>query len=109
MRFDKRGKLCPRYIGTFEILERVGMMVYKLALPPNLCSVHPVFHMSMLNGYHGDGNYIIRWDSIILDKDLLYEDGLIALLIVMFKNSGPKRLRWSKFNRSIVQLRKLLG
>ena len=43
MRFDKKGKLAPRYIGPFEILERVGMVVYWLALPPNISQVHPVF------------------------------------------------------------------
>ena len=46
--FDKRGKLSPRFIGPFEILERVGTVVYRLALPPSLLVFHGVFHVSML-------------------------------------------------------------
>ena len=48
VRFDKRGKLAPRYIGSFEVLERVGIVAYRLALPPSLSGVHEVFHVSML-------------------------------------------------------------
>ena len=48
IRFGKRGKLAPRYIGPFEILERVGTVSYQLALPPSLSGVHEVFHVSML-------------------------------------------------------------
>ncbi|CAM8905384.1 unnamed protein product [Rhodiola kirilowii] len=47
-RFSIRGKLSPRFIGPFEILERVGSLAYRLALPPVLAGVHNVFHVSML-------------------------------------------------------------
>ena len=80
MRFGKRGKLSPRYIGPFEVLKRVGELAYELALPPGLSGVHPVFHVSMLKRYHGNGNYIIRWDSVLLDKNLSYEDEPVASL-----------------------------
>ena len=60
MRFGKRGKLSPRYIGPFEVLKRVEDVAYELALPPGLSGMHLVFHMSMLKKYHCDGNYIIR-------------------------------------------------
>ena len=42
--------------------------------------MHPIFHVSMLKKYHGDGNYIIRWDSILLDENLSYEEEPIAIL-----------------------------
>ena len=80
MRFGKRGKLSPRYIGPFEILQRVGAVAYRLALPPSLSGVHPVFHVSMLKKFHGDGNYIIRWDSVLLDENLSYEEEPVAIL-----------------------------
>ena len=55
-------------------------MSYELALPPGLSGVHPVFHVSMLKRYHGDGNYIIRWDSVLLDENLSYEEEPVAIL-----------------------------
>ena len=80
MRFGKQGKLSPRYIGPFEVLKSVGEVAYELALPPGLSGVHPVFHVSMLKKYHGDGNYIIRWDSVLLDENLSYEEETVAIL-----------------------------
>ena len=47
-RFGKKEKLAPRYIGPYEILDRVGKVSYRLALPPHLSQVHPVFHISFL-------------------------------------------------------------
>ena len=52
--YGKRGKLSPRYIGPFEILESVGTVAYRLALPPSLSGVHEVFHVSMLWKYTVD-------------------------------------------------------
>ena len=51
MRFGKRGKLSPRYIGPFEILRTVGDVAYELALPPDLSVVHPIFPVSMFRSY----------------------------------------------------------
>ena len=51
VRFSKKEKISPRFIGTFEVLERVGEVAYKLALLPSLASVHEVFHVSMLRKY----------------------------------------------------------
>ena len=92
MRFGKRGKLSPRYIGPFEVLKRVGDVAYELALPPRLSGVHPVFHVSMLKKYHGDGNYIIRWDSILLDENLSYEEEPIAILDREVRKMRPKEI-----------------
>ena len=51
VRFGKGGKLSSRYIEPFEILERVGTVAYRLALPPSISGVHEVFHVSMLWKY----------------------------------------------------------
>ncbi|WVZ76563.1 hypothetical protein U9M48_024528 [Paspalum notatum var. saurae] len=47
-RFNMKGKLAPRYIGPFKIVERKGEVAYKLELPPNLSGIHNVFHVSQL-------------------------------------------------------------
>ena len=59
VRFDKRGKLSPRFIGPFKILERVGTVSYRLVLPPNMSSVHEVFHISMLRKYTLDPAHVV--------------------------------------------------
>ena len=59
VRFGKRGKLSPRFIGPFEILEKVGTVAYQLALPPSMSSVHEVFHVSMLQKYTPDPAHVV--------------------------------------------------
>ena len=61
VRFSKRGKLASRYIGPFEVLERVGTVAYRLTLPPSLSGVHEVFHISMLRKYTLDPAHIVHW------------------------------------------------
>ncbi|KAL0560462.1 hypothetical protein IC582_000867 [Cucumis melo] len=51
LRFEKKGKLSPRFVGPFEILERIGPVAYRLALPPSFSAVHDVFHVFMLRKY----------------------------------------------------------
>ena len=64
VRFDKRGKLSPRFIGPFKILERVGIVVCRLALPPSISGVHGVFHVSMLRRYTPDLAHVVDWGEI---------------------------------------------
>ena len=59
VRFSKQGKLSPTFIGPFEILERVGIVSYRLALPPSLSCVHEVFHVSMLRKYTPDPTHVV--------------------------------------------------
>ena len=59
VRSGKRGKLSPRFIGPFEVLERIGVVVYRLALSPNMSGVHEVFHVSMLWKYTPDPSQVV--------------------------------------------------
>ncbi|XP_059279540.1 uncharacterized protein LOC132033550 [Lycium ferocissimum] len=80
MRFGKKGNLSSRYIGLFEIFCCIGTVAYELALPLGLSGVQPVLHVSMLKTYHSDSSYIIRWDTVLLDENLSYEEEPIAIL-----------------------------
>ena len=59
IRFGKRGKLSPRCIGPFEVLERIGTVAYRLALPPSMIGVHELFHVSMLRKYTPDPTQVV--------------------------------------------------
>ena len=75
------GKLAPRYIGPFEILERVGTVAYRLALPPSLSGVHEVFHVSMLRKYTPDSTHVVDWGEITIDTDGTFEEGQVHILV----------------------------
>ncbi|XP_070011661.1 uncharacterized protein [Nicotiana sylvestris] len=72
MRFRNKGKLSPRFIGPFEILDRVGEVAYRFVLPPGLSAARPVFHVSMLRKYHGDQSHVSYFSTVQLNKDLTY-------------------------------------
>ena len=78
--FGKQGKLSPRFIGPFEILERVGTVAYQLALPPSMSGVHEVFHVSMLRKYTPDPAHVVNWGQIEVDMDGTFEEGLVRIL-----------------------------
>ncbi|PKI60870.1 hypothetical protein CRG98_018743 [Punica granatum] len=61
MRFGKKGKLSPRYIGPYEILERIGKVAYWLALPPELSRIHNMFHVSMFRKYIPDPSHVLSY------------------------------------------------
>ena len=80
VRFGKRGKLSLWYIEPFLILERVGVVAYRLALPPSLSGVHDVFHVSMLRKYTPDPTHVVDWDDLVVDADGTFEVGLVRIL-----------------------------
>ncbi|XP_069150110.1 uncharacterized protein [Solanum lycopersicum] len=80
MRFGRRGKLSPRYIGPFEILRTVGEVTYELALPPAFSAIHPVFHVSMLRRYIPDESHVLQYDAIELDDHLTFVEEPVAIL-----------------------------
>ena len=72
MRFEKKGKLSPRYIGPYEILERVGPLAYRLALPPELARIHNVFHVRMLRRYRSDPSHVLKDSEVRVYENLTY-------------------------------------
>ncbi|CAN4103726.1 unnamed protein product [Withania somnifera] len=106
MRFGRRGKLSPRYIGPYEILERVGDVAYRLDLPPILSVVHPVFHVSMLWWYMPDESHVIQEDSVQIDENTSFveEPALILGREVRKPRSGEipmVKVQWK--NRSMEE------
>ena len=80
VRFGKRGKLSPRFIRPFEILETVGTVSYRLALPPSMSGVHEVFNLSMLRKYTPDPAHVVDWGQIEVDTDETFEEGPVCIL-----------------------------
>ena len=72
MRIGKRNKLGPRYVGPFEILERIGPLAYRLALPPEMEKVHNVFHVSQLRKYISDPNHVLKYSPLQIQEDLSF-------------------------------------
>ena len=80
VKFGKRGKLSPRFIKPFEILERIGTVAYRLALPPSMSGVHEVFHVSMLRKYTPDPTHVVDWGQIEVYTDWTFEEGLVRIV-----------------------------
>ena len=74
LRFGQKGKLSPRFIGPYEILERIGPVAYRLALPLELAKLHDVFHVSMLRRYRSDESHILPVQEIQVQEDLSYDE-----------------------------------
>ena len=72
IRVGKRNKLDPRFIGPFEILERIGPLAYRLALPPEMERIHNVFHVSQLRKYIPDPSHVLSYSPLQLQEDLSY-------------------------------------
>jgi hypothetical protein len=114
MRFGKNGKLSPRYVGPFEILERVGLVAYKLALPPALSGIHNVFHISMLRRYVSDLTHILSYEPLQVQDDLSYEEmpmkildrkdqvlrnKTIRLVKVLWRNHSTGEASWERVDK----------
>jgi len=98
MRFDKKGKLNPRYVGPYKILRKIGKVVYELELPAELASVHPIFHILLLKKCVGDPTSIVPLESMVVKDSLTYEDVPVEIL-----DRQIRRLR----NKEVVSVKVL--
>ncbi|GKB66718.1 hypothetical protein Tco_0928130, partial [Tanacetum coccineum] len=76
----KKGKLAPRYVGPFEILERIGLVAYRLRLPEELSGVHDTFHVSNLKKCLADASLHVPLNEIKVDKTLRFIEEPVEIL-----------------------------
>ena len=98
IRFGKRGKLNPRYIGPFEITQRIGPVAYRLNQPEQLSSVHNVFHVSNLKKCQAEETPVIPLDEIYVDEQLRFIEEPVEIM-----DREVKRLKQSRI--PIVRVR----
>ena len=118
VRFGKRGKLSPRYIGPFEIVDRIGPVAYRLDLSEELARVHNVFHISMLRKYISDPSHVLEALEIELRDDLSYEEQpmqilgreekdlcnkTISLVKVLWRNHLVEETTWEREDQMLSQ------
>ncbi|GJY41041.1 hypothetical protein Tco_0428311 [Tanacetum coccineum] len=97
VRFGKWGKLNPRYVGPFKLLEKVGEVAYKLELPEELSRVHNTFHVSNLKKCHADEPLAVPLDGLHLDDKLHFVEEPLEIVIervgeVAYKLELPEEL-----------------
>ncbi|GJV43888.1 putative nucleotidyltransferase, ribonuclease H [Tanacetum coccineum] len=108
-RFGIKGKLSPRFIGPFEILDRIGEVSYRLALPPQLSHVHNVFHVSLLKGYNYHPLHVVSYpldqiredlsfveepESILDRQDRVMRNKTIMFVKILWKNHPEREATW---------------
>ena len=92
VRIGKRNKLDPRFIGPFEVLERIGPLTYRLALPPEIEKIHNVFHVSQLRKYIPDPSHVLSYSPLQVQEDLSYTVEPVQVLDHKKRsNCGTKR------------------
>ncbi|KAI3707650.1 hypothetical protein L6452_26277 [Arctium lappa] len=72
--FGKRGKLSPRFLGPFTILERIGLQAYKLDLPPEMDGIHPMFHVCYLRRCLAEEESVIPLSEIRVEDNRCVEE-----------------------------------
>ncbi|XP_055961457.1 uncharacterized protein LOC126678232 [Mercurialis annua] len=92
IRFGKRGKLSPKYVGPYEIIERIGAVAYKLDLPLDMSQVHPVFHISMLRKYIADPSHVIQPQAVEVNGELSYEEQPVEIVDTQLRKLRTKEI-----------------
>ncbi|GJW60800.1 putative reverse transcriptase domain-containing protein [Tanacetum coccineum] len=100
VRFRKKGKLAPRFVGPFKITERIGHVAYRLRLPKELNGVHGTFHVSNLKKYLANPTLQIPLDEIRVDAKLNFVEEPVRILEREFKKLNRSRIaivkvRWN--------------
>ena len=92
LRFGKKRKLSPRFISPYEVLERIGLVAYRLALPLELAKLHDVFNVSMLRRYISDESHILPMQEVQVHQDYSYDEEPKAILAREVKQLRNKQV-----------------
>ncbi|GJU23303.1 putative reverse transcriptase domain-containing protein [Tanacetum coccineum] len=100
VRFGKQGKLNPRYVGPFKVLEKVGSVAYKLELPQELSRVHNTFHVSNLKKCYADEPLVVPLDGLHFDDKLQFVEEPVEIMDYEVKRLKRSRIpiikvRWN--------------
>ena len=98
VRFGKKGKLAPRYVGPFKIIERVGKVAYKLELPNELSNIHPTFHVSNLKKCLAEGNIQVPLDEVSIDESMHFVEKPVEIV-----DRSEKKLKRSRIPIVLVR------
>ncbi|XP_012448827.1 uncharacterized protein LOC105772019 [Gossypium raimondii] len=109
LRFGCKGKLSPRSIGLYEMVDIIGLIAYQLKLPCELDRIHDVFHVSMLRKYLADPSHVLSADGIEVRPDLTFEEEPMKIVAHEVKVLRRKRTIWSKCCDETIRPMKLLG
>jgi hypothetical protein len=104
-RFNMRGKLAPRYIGPFKILERYGEVAYQLELPESLAGVHNVFHVSQLKKCLRVPEEQIPLEGLTVKEDLTYEEYPVKILEIIERVTRSRvikmcKVQWNRYSEA---------
>jgi hypothetical protein len=94
--FGVKGKLAPRYIGPFPILEQCGPVAYRLQLPESLSAVHNVFHVSQLKKFLRIPHRTINVVDVTLEPDLTYSEHPVRVLDQKDRITQKRTLKFYK-------------
>jgi hypothetical protein len=109
MHFGKKGKLNPRFIKPFEIIQRVEKLAYRIALPSDLVGMHDIFHISMLRKYIANPDVVMEYEPLEIQEGLTYVEKpvkivdkkeqvlctkMIPIIKVLWCNHGVEEVSW---------------
>ncbi|WVZ80425.1 hypothetical protein U9M48_027898 [Paspalum notatum var. saurae] len=108
-RFNMKGKLAPRYIGPFKVLEKKGEVAYRLELPPSLSGVHDVFHVSQLKKCLRVPEEQAPLEDLNVQEDLTYTEHPVKILETSERITRKRRIKCAGCSGVTIQKRRQLG
>ncbi|XP_057984523.1 uncharacterized protein LOC131169325 [Hevea brasiliensis] len=96
MRFGKKGKLAPCYIGPFGITDKVVAVAHRLELSPNFSHVHLMFYISMFRKYVSNPSHVLQQDTVELNENLTFEEQSVAIVDYQIRQLQSKQISMVK-------------